>query len=75
MKATINILGKNYEAEGETARQALEGLEYKGFAKVKSVLTVGEKAIVLSHTQTQRLFSQSPMMKEIAVKQVALRFE
>ena len=78
MKATIQILGKKYSAESETVGSALASLPYTGFAKFKSVLTVfdskKEKTVVLYPMQTLRLFSKSPLMKEIAVKQIATRF-
>ena len=73
-KATIKILNKEYSAEGETVQEALGKLEYKGFAKLKSFLTVGEKTVFLHPLRTQRLLSQHPLMKQIAVKQIAMLF-
>ena len=78
MKASIQLLGKEYSADGETAKEALERLDYKGFAKVKSTLTVTgetEKSIFLVPFQTQRLFSLSPNIRAVAIKQIAMRFE
>lgn len=75
MIATVEIQGKKYQGEGETTREALNNIRYKGFARLKSMVTVGEKTIVLYPLQTMRLFSPSPLTKEVAVKQTALRFE
>lgn len=74
-KAIIEIAGKKYTGEGKTVREALEALDYNGFAGFKSVLTVGEKSIVLHPRQTLRLFNKNPLAKEIAVKNTAMRFE
>lgn len=78
MKATLTILGKKYEAKGTTPTEAISKLSYGGFARLKSVLTINdgekEKTVVLYPTQTLRLFSKNELMREIAIKQVALKF-
>lgn len=78
MKATITIAGKKYSAEGATVQEALSSLPYKGFSKLKSILTVvdgkKEKTVVLPPLQTVRLFSNNKMMKDIAVKTLSLKF-
>lgn len=68
-------MGKKYTGEGETVREALEKIDYKGFARLKAVLTVGKKTVVLHPIQTLRLFAPNPLQKEIGVKQIALKFE
>ena len=77
--ATIDILGKKYSAEGETAKEAIAKLSYSGFAGIKSLLTVkganGERTIILGAMQTKRLFAPNKLAKELAVKQTAMRFE
>ena len=77
--ATINILGKKYLAEGETAKEAISKLSYSGFAGVKSLLTIKgenyERTIILYPVQTKRLFAPNKLAKEIAVKQTSMRFE
>lgn len=73
--ATIKIHGKDCSAEGETVTEALENLSFQGFSRTQSRLTVGEKTIVLYPQQTFRLFSLNPMMRSIAIKQTALRFD
>lgn len=78
MKATITIAGKKYSSEGITTQEALSSLPYKGFSKLKSILTVvdgkKEKTVVLPPLQTVRLFSNNKMMKDIAVKTLSLKF-
>ena len=78
-KATIRILDKDYSSSGVTVKDALMGLQYKGFARLKSTLTVisdeKEKAIFLPPLQTMRLFSINPTIREVGVKQIAMRFE
>ena len=78
MKGIIKIYGKDYTSEGKDVKECLENLPYKGFSRVISTLTIKdnekEKSVVLYPRQTQRLFSLSPMMKEIAVKQIGMRF-
>lgn len=74
-KVNIEIAGKKYTGEGETLQEALSSIDYGGFAGLISKLTVGDKTVVLRPQQTMRLFAKQPMMKEIAVKNTALRFE
>lgn len=78
MRATITIVGKKYTAEGETPKEVIERLSYTGNAKLKSMLTMDygdkEKTIVLYPLQTSRLFSKNALMREIAVKGIALKF-
>jgi len=78
MRATIQIVGKKYSAQGETAQEAIAGLSYKGFSKLKSTLTMDygdkEKTVVLYPLQTARLFSTNALMREIAIKGIALKF-
>jgi hypothetical protein len=74
MKATIQIFAKKYTAEGKTPIEAIGNLKVVGFAKAKSLLTVGERTIVLNPHQTQRLFAPNALMREIALKTTANRF-
>jgi hypothetical protein len=78
MKATITILGKKYTGEGVTAKEALANLNYIGFARLKSIITMDygdkEKILVLYPRQTMLLFSKSPMQREIGIKSLSLRF-
>lgn len=74
MKAVIEIMGKKYEAEGATPREAIANIPFKGFARSMSKLTVGEKTIILAPMQTMRLFAPNPTIKEVNVKSISLRF-
>ena len=77
--ATIKVLGKKYEAKGATALEAIEKLKVGQVVKGVSVLEVsnGEvrKSKILSGPQTFRLFSVSPMMRDVAIKNVSLMFQ
>ena len=74
MKAVISIMGKKYEGEGETPLEAIRNIPYKGFPRLKSILVVGNKEVILSAMQTQRLFAPNPMMREVNTKSISLRF-
>lgn len=74
MKATIKIFAQTFEAKGDTPLEAISNLKVIGLTRAKSILTVGERTIVLNPYQTQRLFSHSALMREIALKQTASRF-
>lgn len=74
LKATIQIFANKFESKGNTPLEAISNLKVTGFTKARSVLTVGERTIVLNPYQTQRLFSPSALMREIALKSTANRF-
>ena len=74
MKASIKIFSNTYKSEGDTPLEALSNLKVTGFVKAKGILTVGERTIVLTPFQTQRLFSQNKLMRELALKATATRF-
>ena len=74
MKATLKIFSSTFEAEGATPLEAIGNLKVVGLTKAKSILTVGDRTIVLNPYQTSRLFSPSPLMREIALKTTANRF-
>lgn len=77
--ASIKIFGKIYSAQGESARDAVSKLDVGKIAKGASVLTVTngvrthEK--ILNRMLVTKLFTPSPMMREIALKQVASLFD
>jgi len=77
-KATIKILGREYKSTGDSVAECLEGLK-PGFCKSKSVLTIekGEekKEKILGLIPTSRLFSNSPAVREINIKQIAQLFD
>lgn len=72
--ATLDFMGKKYVGEGEDAQSAIANIPYKGFARAKSLLTVGEKTIILSPMQMQRLFAPNPTIREVNIKSISLRF-
>jgi hypothetical protein len=74
MEATLTIMGKKYVGKGKTASEAIEAISYKGFARFKSVLTLNGKTMVLMPLQTMRLFAPSKMIREVAIKNLTLRF-
>ena len=77
--ASIKIFGKFYTATGSTAKEAIANLKPEGVSKGMSVLTISKgdvkKERILNTMQTYRLFSVNPLMKELAIKNVALFFE
>lgn len=76
--ATIKVLGKTYTSTGSSVREALENLA-PGKAKGISILSMTKGELkrdkVLNFGQTFRLFSASPLMREIALKQVTMLFD
>lgn len=74
MKAVLDIAGKKYVGEGDTVQAALLAIPFRGFARTKALLTVGEKTIILSAMQSQRLFAPNPKIKEANAKSISLRF-
>ena len=76
--ASIKILGRVYNSTGESVKEAIENLKPEGKCAGTSVLSItkGEvkKDRILTSMQTFRMFSLSPMMKQIAIKNVSLMF-
>lgn len=77
-QAIIKIMGREYKSTGDSVIECLYALK-PGFCKTKSILTVsnGDKKIekILGVIPTSRLFSQSPAIREIQIKQIALLFD
>jgi hypothetical protein len=77
-KATIKVLGKIYNAAGDTTREALANLKPEN-GKGMSILSIScgdkSKERILTSTQTFRLFNASPTMREIALKNTSLLFD
>lgn len=73
----VKIMGRPYNAIGETIRGAIESLKV-GSAKGVSIITVSKGEIsrnkVFTPQQTFRLFSPSKLMREASFKQVAQIF-
>ena len=72
------VQGKKYEATGDSVLAALKNLEVRN-VRGKSIITMTDgtksKERVLSPIMTMRLFSLSPLMRQIAFKQAALLLE
>lgn len=75
---TIKIMGKTYRADGDSLAEALTNLKPIGLVKGVGILSVSiggrTKEKVLTPPATYRLFSPSPMMREIALKNTTLMF-
>lgn len=74
MKATLEIMGKKYVGEGKTVSEAIGAIQYKGFARFRSTITINGKMIILIPMQTLRLFSPNKMVREVNIKNLSLRF-
>jgi hypothetical protein len=76
--ATLKIMGKKITATGASSLEAITNLQAPR-AKGKSVLAVtnGERTQekILAYSKTFALFSGSPMMRQIALKQMSLLFD
>lgn len=76
--ANIKVVGQNYTAKGKTAREAIENLKVKN-AKGTSILSVSKGDIkkdkVIPAILTFRLFSESKLMREIALKNTVMFFD
>lgn len=77
--ATVKILGKVYTSTGSTATEAFLNLKPNGVARGMGILSLskGEKRAekILPSFQVSRMFSASPLVREIALKNIGLRFD
>lgn len=77
-KAEVKVLGKLYDAEGKSVLEAISNLKPEGVVKGVSILKVskGEVSVdkILSTIQTARLFSQSKITREVALKNASMLF-
>lgn len=71
--ATLKNVRDTYTAEGASAFEAIANLQVKNL-RGKSILTVGGKEIVLTPIQSARLSGPSPAVREVALKNITLRF-
>ena len=76
--ASIKVLGKVYTSTGSSTKEAIENLKAGNVAKGMSVLTLSRgknsHSVILPPNQTFRLFTPSRLMREIAIKQISMRF-
>ena len=72
--AKIKIMGKFFEAIGTTSEEAITSLVVPGQPKGLAILTVTkgdtEKIKILNGFQSFRMFSQSPLMRQVALKNI-----
>lgn len=75
--AKVKILGKTYTANGKTVYDAIANLKPAGRAAGVGILSIAKgkqnKEVVLNKGQVARLFALSPLMREVAIKQTAMR--
>ncbi len=76
--ASIKIMGKIYTSVASSIIEAIGALQVGRVNRGVSVLTIGHngnsQSKILPSVQTMRLFSPSPTTREIALKNVSLRF-
>ena len=76
-KATINVLGRNHTSEGKTAHEAISNLKVP-LARGRSIVTMEKGDVkvekILGLHLTARLFSPSPTVREIALKNAEILF-
>lgn len=76
--ASIKILGRTYTSSGKDVREAIEALKLGGVAKGVSILEIvhgkKRKSVILPPPTTFRVFSSSGTVREIALKNLGLRF-
>ncbi len=76
-KASLFIFGNKFEASGGDVREAIENLK-PSITKGKAILSIvhGDKKVekILGPVIVPRLFSQSPMTRQIALKNVCMLF-
>lgn len=77
--ASVKILGRVYTATGTTAKDAFLNLKPNGVARGMGILTLSKDGVsrekILPSVQISRMFSPSPLVREIALKNVGLRFD
>jgi len=81
--ATFKVMGKQYSSQGKTKEECLENLNVPhNFARGVGILSLSKKENdkelteerVLPQVLAQRIFSQSPNVRKVHLKQVGLRF-
>lgn len=78
MKATAIIMGRKYEAEGNTAYEAIENLEVP-IAKGRCILVMDygdyTKERVLMPAIAHRLFVSKGLTRQVALKNISMLYE
>lgn len=77
--AVLKVMGKTTTAEGASVSEAISKLSSLGTRGNMSILTVSygtkKREKVLNRAQTNRLFTQSRLMREVALKNVSALFD
>lgn len=77
--AVLKVMGRTAKSEGSSVIEAIAGLKSLGTRGTVSILTVsyGEKTRekILNRAQTNRLFTLSRLMREVALKNVSALFD
>jgi len=77
--ATLSLYGKNYIGVGENLLASISDIDLKHPPRARGVLTVqrgeAEKSRILTPFQIQKLFSLSPLMREIQLKNIITLFD
>lgn len=77
-EAKIKIMGKSYSGTGKSPSEAIKAIK-GGNLKGVGVLTVSRGKVskdkILTSMQVSRLFTNSPTMREFAIKNVSLLFD
>lgn len=75
----FKVFGKSYEGKGQTLKEAIESLNFKGKIGGVSIFTVShgdnKKERVMNTVIASRLFSSSRIMREIAIKNMLTLFD
>ncbi len=76
---SFKVFGKTYTSKGETLKEAVEALDYTGKVAGISIFTVArgevKKERIMNPVIANRLFSQSRIMREIAIKNILTLFD
>src|SRR3972149_6251432 len=76
---TFKVFGKIYTSTGHTLKEAVEALDYKGKVAGVTIFSVSHNGItkerVMNSIIANRLFTQSRLMREIAVKNILTLFD
>ena len=78
-QAQIKVLGRVYSAKGKSVTDALSNLSVSGKVAGFGVVTISKgkqsKDKIINRATLSRWFNLSPMMREIAIKNIALMFD
>ena len=79
-KATLKLLGKTYESQGQTVDEVLNGFQVGGWAKGAGVLTIEKNGIIrekiIAGNHIRNLFGMtSGTMRTVSLKWIKSLFE